>query len=121
MGTVAFALAADAFTAIDSNTGYQVYGTITMSNSYAITTGDALPTNMGGVGNITFIDIGPGLSAGPNPTAGLYIGVGQFNSNGVLTGIRVFQCAGASSPMSEISNATNLSNLTFSVCLQKTN
>jgi len=49
------------------------------------------------------------------------LAVPVYNASGFLTGLRVYQSGtGASTPFVEIVNGTNLTNLTFSACAQKT-
>lgn len=122
MGTCTWVPAGDAYSPNDSSEGYHVYGNVTMSNSYTSGTGDVFNGTMIGVGAIQFLDVGSGngVSTGPNPPAGAYLGVAYSDASGNVQGIRVFQSPGAAGGFTEITNGTNLSNLTFQVCAQKT-
>lgn len=122
MGTCTWVAAPDAFSPNDSSVGYQVYGTLTMSNSYTAGTGDVFNGTMIGVGAIQFLDLGSGngISTGPNPPAGAYFGIAYLDASGNVQGIRVYQSPAAAGPFTEITNGTNLVNLSFQACAQKT-
>jgi hypothetical protein len=98
MGATTFTPSADAFSPKDSNEGWSVRGTITMSSSYA-TGGDSITAAELGLGTIKFIEIAAATGAGYvlsyNPTNGT---IQAFETGAALSG-----------PLAEVASATNLS------------
>jgi hypothetical protein len=95
MGATTFTPSPDAFSPKDSNEGWSVRGTITMSNSYA-TGGDSITPAQLGLGTIKFMEVaaatGLGYVLSYNPTSGT-----------IQTG------ASLSGPLAEVASTTNLS------------
>jgi hypothetical protein len=98
MGATTFTPSPDAFSPKDSNEGWSVRGTITMSNSYA-TGGDSITPAQLGLGTIKFMEVaaatGLGYVLSYNPTSGT---IQAFETGASLSG-----------PLAEVASTTNLS------------
>jgi len=105
MGATTFTASADCYSPIDSNAGWMVRGTITMSSSYA-TGGDTLTAAQMGLGTIKNVIVNGGVVLA-TPTGEYTLRYNQANGT-----IQAFGGAASSGAIdAEVTNATNLATI----------